>query len=273
VHAIRLVRDLFGPVASVSDHLSSFSSSTHSLSGTLVHQRPSIAGTVSFKMVPPSPPSPPTACLTVHFPNSPDLTYDIASSPHFLAGGVSAALNDALQFVLGERHNNNDSGKMTFEEGVRDCAVIDALCLAAPAPAPFLLLQQRATNSVYANTTETNERTFPRVARCAGTDDVVAAAKAAAALDLTLCPIGGENAMAHASSVNDNVLRLEMSMMDRILSYDEQASTITVQPNVTLRKLVEVLGSMNKVLPSLPILLDQSVAGCVRLALSQQPPH
>ena len=117
VHAIRLLRDLFGEFSSFPSSTSSATLSSTSLLASSTHSLyPTLCGSIALLFTPNYPPSSQCATLTVTFTPTTTITYNIASDG-WITGGVSATLNEALRFVNNSPSKKGvTSSKMSFEE-------------------------------------------------------------------------------------------------------------------------------------------------------------
>eukprot|EP00520_Triparma_pacifica_P010934 CAMPEP_0118644856 /NCGR_PEP_ID=MMETSP0785-20121206/7174_1 /TAXON_ID=91992 /ORGANISM="Bolidomonas pacifica, Strain CCMP 1866" /LENGTH=215 /DNA_ID=CAMNT_0006536667 /DNA_START=229 /DNA_END=873 /DNA_ORIENTATION=- len=181
VHVVRMLRDLFGEFAAFPTSSSSATSSSTSLNATSTHSLyPTLQGSISLLFTPDLPPSSQCANLTINFSSPATLTYNIASDG-WITGGVSATLNEALRFVKNVPSKKGvTSSKMSFEEGLRDVAVLDVLLSNPPSTPPSTLPNRnpiflQSSPPRYANTTDTNSRTFSHVVRCSSASDVLLA--------------------------------------------------------------------------------------------------
>lgn len=189
---------------------------------------------------------------------------------------VLAALSAALAFALNlPGLKNREAGrKMSWEEARRDVLVVEAM-LAGGGGVEMKVGRVEAVQTsapAYHNTTSTNVRDYDYVFRCGGVEDVRAAVIRASRLRVCrIDVVGGENQMRSTTpSMAANLrpaARLELPNMSRLIRFDAgpsaDSSTVTVESGMTLRTLLNLLQNEGFTLPSLPILLDQTVGGCI----------
>ena len=272
---------MFGEVTEVKVTSSLFDSTVGaadsvSKSARLLHES-GTAGNVDFSFSSNLPRPEQVAMLKVLFRRDHELKYDVTNNEGdgWIGGGVGACLSAAVAFTLGLRgFKDRRAGRRTcWEEGRRDALVINALVEGGVGVKTSVgrvsTVQRNFTSSPvpYQNTTSTNAKAYDYVFRCGGVEDVKNAVVRAERLGVKrIDVVGGENqikATSETTPKKEPVARLELPHMSRLLCFDPASSTISVESGMTLRTLVNLLLSINCTLPSLPILLDQTVGGCI----------
>lgn len=131
------------------------------------------------------------------------------------------------------------------------------------------------------NSTGTLRRRRPaHVARCSGVRDVVAAvqtaskvnatnaAAAAASAALRVTPVGAHNSWSVLGDATGGVAVETMSLMNRVVRVERTGDTTggvaVVQPGLTVRALIKALAARQLCVASVPVLLDQTVAGATQ---------
>ena len=260
VHYMRLLRVLFGVCTRVTS-LASCVRSPHDTLEKVAFQLETHFD-LSCGMLDLCASGPETACmdstLEITYPGTPTVThtYDM-SGADFLCSGAGSALTHCLKQVTQAGTPSKDSA----EEAFRDCVVADAVITSATASTavtPQALNYIQRTSTRLFSYTRTSAPIYTHIARCASTADVVAASQSATAMCIPTTPVGCNNSSA-VCGFRSELMMMQVACMDRILAVT--ASTITVQPAATLRMLTTSLAALSKSLSSLPILLDQTVAG------------
>ncbi|GMH97484.1 hypothetical protein TrST_g13885 [Triparma strigata] len=273
VHAVRIIRDLFGEVAEVtndSTFLCDEANRTVKAEGSLLHES-ELTGQTNFQFRPGLSRSENEAKLRVLFANERELEYDVtnAEGDSWIGGGVSAALSAAITFVTNSNSTKNSSmgRRLCYEEGRRDVMVVDKLVSGGGTVDAVNVVQKLANKqtSSYSNTTSTNTKEYDFVIRCGGINDVKRAVtkanRFARGPSTHIEIVGGENMMKEGEG--GGRIRLEIPTLTRFIHFNSESLTVTVQSGMTLRTLTSLLAERGYGLPSLPILLDQTVGGCI----------
>jgi len=292
VHVIRAVRRLFGEVESVCNckYNDNEAKGFFSLQGTTRHSD-YICGEMSIKCKDRIDQVEQRAILIVCFGNDRRLVWDMAASTieryenssvqllerlsgdSWIHGGVKESLEESLGVFAGvilDLPNRKEiAPKCCYEEALRDAAVIDAMLECSSGKS--VLVQRFCprdllahTSSTFWNTTLTAKYQPTTIARCASLGDVVAAAKSVRCSGVDSQPVGSCNS---SSALHDGLVWIETSLMDRVLDFQigkgGRTATVCVEAGMQLSDLCAALKNSDFTLPSLPILLDQTVGGAL----------
>ena len=196
----------------------------------------------------------------------------------WIHGGVKESLEEGLDVFAGAvlgapRSSRAIAPRSCPEEALRDVAVVDAMleCGRPTSSAsvsvehfrPAGALLQTSSAFIH-NTMNTAEYQPTAIARCSSSSDVVAATKLASCSGIAFHPVGCCNS---SNALQSESIWIDISLMNRILRFQAdkngQAATVRVEAGMQLSELCTALKHSGFTLPSLPILLDQTVGGAI----------
>jgi predicted dehydrogenase/FAD/FMN-containing dehydrogenase len=158
---------------------------------------------------------------------------------------------------------------MGCENAVRDLVLVWALLRSheegrSCSPSDLLRPEARglvpSTCRYICDASRTWQFTPSQLFACATTAEVQHAVALAAAEGMRLRAIGSMHSWSRFADSTGGVC-IQMHAMDRVLSIDAAACTITAEPGITLRELRAVLAECDLTLPSWPMLLEQTLGG------------
>lgn len=292
VHVIRVLRRLFGEIDSVCDCKcdQNEAKGNISLMGT-THHGNYISGEISMECKHDLNREDEKAVITVFFGDECRLVWDIAASTierqensnlqllerisgdSWIHGGVKESLEESLDIIAGVMldapRRKQVTPKCCPEEAIRDAAVIDSMleCQSGKSVSVRRFCPEDMTiqsSSTFSNMTNTANYQPTNIARCSSPNDVVFATKAACCSGIASQPVGCLNS---SNSLQSGLMWIDTSLMDRVLDFqidqDGQAATVRVEAGMQLSELCTALKQSGFTLPSLPILLDQTLGGAL----------